>query len=34
VDTGDALLICRRGESQKVREVVAALSGRKRDDTL
>ncbi|MBI3447978.1 MAG: mannose-1-phosphate guanylyltransferase [Acidobacteria bacterium] len=34
VDAGDALLICRRGSSQKVRDVVAALSRRGRPDLL
>lgn len=34
VDTPDVLLICRRGESQKVREIVAALSKGKRSDLL
>jgi len=34
VETADALLICRRGASQKVREVVAALSGKDRSDLI
>lgn len=29
VDAGDAILICKRGESQKVREIVAALARRR-----
>ncbi len=32
VDTPDALLVCRRGESQKVREVVASLEALARKD--
>lgn len=31
IDTDDALLVARRGEAQRVREVVAALSGRERN---
>lgn len=34
VDTPDALLVCRRGSSQKVREVVAALAKKGRADLL
>jgi mannose-1-phosphate guanylyltransferase len=34
VETDDALLICRKGESQKVREVVARLQKEGRDDLL
>ena len=34
IDTGDALLICRKGRSQSVREVVEALKGRQRHDLL
>ena len=34
VDTPDALLICRKGDSQSVRDVVAALKSRGRDDLI
>jgi len=34
VDAGDALLVCRRGESQKVRDVVAALERRGKGELL
>ncbi len=34
VDTGDALLICRKGASQKVGQVVKELESRGRDDLL
>jgi mannose-1-phosphate guanylyltransferase len=34
VDTGEALLVCRRGESQRVREIVEALRSRGRTDLL
>lgn len=34
VDTGDALLVCRRGDSQSVRAVVEALKARGRTDLL
>jgi mannose-1-phosphate guanylyltransferase len=34
VDTGDALLVCRKGASQKVRQVVTQLVERGRDDLL
>jgi mannose-1-phosphate guanylyltransferase len=34
VDTGEALLVCRRGDSQRVREIVEALRARGRTDLL
>ena len=34
VDTGDAILICRKGASQSVREVVKVLAGKGRRDLL
>ena len=34
VDTGDALLVCRKGASQSVRQVVKTLEGRGRNDLL
>ena len=34
VDTPDALLVCRKGDSQSVRDVVAALKSRGRDDLI
>ncbi len=34
VDAGDALLICRKGDSQSVRAVVEALKARVRKDLL
>jgi hypothetical protein len=34
VETPDALLICRRGESQNVREIVAALKKTDRGDLI
>jgi mannose-1-phosphate guanylyltransferase len=34
VETDDALLICRRGESQRVREVVQVLEKQGRDELL
>jgi len=34
VDTPDALLVCRRGSSQKVREIVAALADKGRADLI
>lgn len=34
VDSGDALLVCRKGETERVRDVVARLHGQGRDELL